>query len=228
MLQEIASNIWTLDGDPIRFFGIPFPIRMTVVRLPDNRLWLHSPVAYSESRAEQVAALGRVSYIVAPNSFHHLYIGHWQRHFPDAQIWGTTALQKKRKDLTFDGILNEHSAAPWQPHIDQLLFAGNILIPEFMFLHAASRTLIMTDYIQNHDPHDDGWFWRQVKRVIGVLAPHGGVPLDLRLSTLRRKEARRSLEQLLAWDFERILIAHGDCIMQDGKEYARNAFRWLA
>ncbi|MCB1173318.1 MAG: DUF4336 domain-containing protein [Leptospiraceae bacterium] len=227
MLHTVAPDIWTMDGESIRFFGIPFPLRMTIVRLPDQRLWLHSPVRPSKEQLAALQVLGSTAFLVAPNAFHHLYIGHWQEHFPEAQIWGVSKLKQKRPELHFSGILDETAETPWQPHIEQIYFRGSAILPEMMFWHRSTKTLILTDYIQNHDTGNDGWFWRRLKRIIGVEGPQGGVPLDLRLSVWHRRAARDSLQQLMQWDFERIIIAHGNCIEGNGREYLQKAFEWL-
>jgi hypothetical protein len=50
-------------------------------------------------------------------------------------------------------------------------------------------------------------------------SPHGGVPLDIRLSFTNRDLARRSLEKLLSWDFDKLVIAHGACIEKNAKPF---------
>ena len=62
----------------------------------------------------------------------------------------------------------------------------------------------------------------------GVVSPHGGVGLDIRLSFVRRNLARQSLQKLLSWDFDKLIIAHGHCIEKDAKAFVERAFRWLA
>ena len=49
-LKSVADNVWIVDGPEIRmsypylpFIKVPFPTRMTVVRLADGALWLNSP-----------------------------------------------------------------------------------------------------------------------------------------------------------------------------------------
>jgi hypothetical protein len=61
----------------------------------------------------------------------------------------------------------------------------------------------------------------------GVAYPDGGVALDIRLSFTDRNLARRSLEKLLSWDFDKLIIAHGVCIEKDAKPFVERAFRWL-
>jgi hypothetical protein len=46
--KAIAPGVWLVDGPEIWFgyfagLKLPFPTRMTIVRLPDGGLWLHSP-----------------------------------------------------------------------------------------------------------------------------------------------------------------------------------------
>lgn len=71
-LKPVADDIWIVDGPEIgmRYFGftLPFPARMTIVRLPEGDLWVHSPIAWSDDLGVATAALGSVRYLVAPNT----------------------------------------------------------------------------------------------------------------------------------------------------------------
>ena len=77
-MRQLHSDLWTRDA-PQRFFGVEVGARMTVVRLPGPRLLLHSPVPAAPELLREVEALGPVAYLVAPNKFHHLSAGDWQR-----------------------------------------------------------------------------------------------------------------------------------------------------
>jgi hypothetical protein len=59
---------------------------------------------------------------------------------------------------------------------------------------------------------------RRFNKLEGVTSPRGSVTLDIRLSFTHRDLARRSLEKLLSWDFDKLIIAHGDCIEKDAEE----------
>ena len=226
-LIKVADHIWTLEGDSVKMFTIPFRTRMTIIRLHDGQLWLHSPVAVTKERIAKVDALGEVAYLIAPNVFHHLFLGDWLQEYPDAKLWGSLGLEKKRPDLVFDGLLQDKPEPQWESEIDQMIFHGSKIIPEVIFLHKPSGTLIMTDLIQNHDPSRDNLFWRIIKRLDGILAPGGGVPRDLRLSIRNRQKAKEAVEKLRAWDFDRLIIGHGICIQENAKEYVMDAFSWL-
>jgi hypothetical protein len=96
-----------------------------------------------------------------------------------------------------------------------------------VFFHEESRTVILDDLIQIHPIVEGKPFRNALLRLGGVASPYGGVALDIRLSFTDRKLARRSLEKLLSWDFDKLIIAHGACIEKDAKPFVERAFRWL-
>ena len=70
VLKPFGDDIWIVDGPEIRmdwlFTSIPFPTRMTIVRLPDDGLWVHSPTVNDAALMDAVAALGPVRFLIAP------------------------------------------------------------------------------------------------------------------------------------------------------------------
>jgi hypothetical protein len=48
---------------------------MTVIRLENGDLWLHSPVAPTHDRVEAPLAIDPAGHIVAPNEFHQRLFG---------------------------------------------------------------------------------------------------------------------------------------------------------
>jgi hypothetical protein len=42
-----------------------------------------------------------------------------------------------------------------------------------------------------------------------------------------RSAARRSLERILAWDFDRVVVAHGDVLESGGPDALRAGYAWL-
>jgi hypothetical protein len=111
--------------------------------------------------------------------------------------------------------------------LDQLIFRGNLFIEEVHFFHKCSRTVILGDFIPNHLPVKGRPLSNALFKLAGVAYPHGGVALDIRLSFTHRKPAKRSLEKLLSWDFDKLILAHGICIEQNAKPFVKQAFRWL-
>jgi len=42
-----------------------------------------------------------------------------------------------------------------------------------------------------------------------------------------RPLAKRCMERILAWDFDRIVIAHGEVLETGGQEALRSSYAWL-
>ena len=205
-LVQFGPEIWIADGPVTSFHSFPYPTRMAVIRLSDGSLFVWSPVALSDSLCASVDALGPVRHLVSPNALHHLFLGEWKSAFPAARVYASPRLRRKRKDLTFDAELDDAAEPDWATDIDQVVMHGSFALTEVVFFHRSSHTALFADLIQNF-PRD--WFkgWR------GFLARHGAV--------------RVSLEKVLAWPIERVLIAHGDLPTGDGVAFVRRAFTWL-
>ena len=50
---------------------------------------------------------------------------------------------------------------------------------------------------------------------------------ELRLMTFDRAAARRAIEQILRWDFDRMVIAHGELFEHGAKDAVREAWRFV-
>jgi len=228
-LRAFAQNVWIADGPTVRDFGVLFTTRMMVVKLNDGSVWLNSPVPVPFDTLKRITALGPVSYLVAATPRHVWRLDGWHTLFPEAQLWAprTTPFTLKKGRLPFSGVLSDVPYHGWADDFDQLAFKGNPLIEEVLFFHKASRTVILDDLIQNHPRMKGKPLLNAVFKLEGVAYPQGGVPLDIRLTFTNRNLARQSLEKLLSWDFDKLIIAHGVCIEKDAKPFVERAFRWL-
>lgn len=119
-----------------------------------------------------------------------------------------------------------HRAVRLGGQIDQVLVEGTRIMREVAMFHRASRTLILVDLIENFTdatPHTGGalkfWF-RYVLRMWNNPRP---AP-EYRMGWSDRAAAAQSLRRILAWDFERIVIAHGDLIEHDAHAVAARAW----
>jgi hypothetical protein len=83
----------------------------------------------------------------------------------------------------------------------------------------------MADFIQNYADLKSGPLLRFLLKLAGVA--NGGTPLDLKLTFFDRRRARASLETLLSWDFDRLIVAHGVCLEAGAKPFVERAFSWL-
>jgi hypothetical protein len=228
--SAFAEHIWIVDGPSVRDMGVMFTTRMTVVKLCDGSLWVDSPVPVTFETLEKITALGPIGYLVAGTPRHVWRLAAWHTLFPEAQLWAarTTPFTLRERHIPLTGILGDEPPQAWKNDFDQLAFKGNPLIEEVFFFHKPSRTVILDDLIQIHPMVNGEPFRNALWKLEGVVSPDGGVGLDIRLSFIRRNLARQSLQRLLSWDFDRLIIAHGPCIEKGAKVFVERAFRWLA
>lgn len=223
-MQRLHPDLWVTDC-PLRFLGVELGARMTIVRLPGPKLFLHSPLPATAALVREVTALGPVAYIVAPNRLHHLFVNDWQRACPDASTYVAPGLDTKRADLTITGVLADEPEPGWKGVLDQVLLGGFPYANEVVFFHRPSATLIATDLafnIGSSSPPLTRLAFR-LGGTYGRLSP----TLFERLLVRDRTAFRRSLERILEWPFERVVVAHGDVSEKGGREELVSSYSWL-
>jgi hypothetical protein len=221
MLTPIADNIWYVQH-PLVVGGVPITSRMTVVRLRDGTLWIHSPVLISAELKEQIDRLGQVRHVVAPNLAHHLFVKKFAANYPEATVYGAPGLAAKRPDIANLHTLNPAENA-WAPELEFLLFEGLPMVNETVWFHKPSSTLILTDLCQ-HWQGPMEWKARVWAMLSGVRSQLD-VPLLVRLLTRNKAAARVSANAILSWPFTRVVVAHNAVIEDGAKEKVRFAFR---
>ena len=226
-LHPFGPEIWLADGGQAQVAGFRYPTRMAVVRLTGGGLLVWSPVGLDDDLAAELAALGEVAVLVAPNSLHDLHLAQWRSAFPTARLYAAPGLAAKRADLRIDVELGAAPPGDWPADLDYVLMAGNAITTEAVFFHRPSRTVLFTDLLQQFP---EGWFtgWRAlVARLDLMTAPQPSVPRKFRAAFVDRAAARIAVRRILEWPAVRVVMAHGPPVGQDGQAFVARAFRWL-
>lgn len=224
-LQQVDDHLWTLSGNPITFLGYPFEVRSTFVDL-GGEVFVHSPIQFSVA-APILSSLPPVKHIVSPNKLHHLFLTEWAAAIPKARLYAPPGLSRKRRDLRFATQLGDAPEPEWSAKLDQRVVRGSFFMDEVVFFHRASRTLIVGDLIENHDQRPLTGFQRRLARWNAVAAPNGSTARNYRWTFWKRDVARRAVREILSWQPQRIIVAHGPCIEENAPEFLRAAFAWL-
>jgi hypothetical protein len=227
MPRSLAPDLWIVDRS-LRLPGnVRLGVRTTLVRLASGSLWACSPVPLDDALADEIAALGPVSVLVAPNCFHHRFVADWLARWPDARAFAAPGLRAKRPDVAWVAELGVEAPADWAGQIDQVPIAGAPKIGEVCFFHRASATLIVTDLVFNVQ-HIETWGTGLVMRLVGT---------HRRLAQSRswrwafmqdRAAAAASMRRVLEWDFRRVVMAHGDVLEDGAREAMEHALQWTA
>jgi hypothetical protein len=225
-LEEfVPGRIW-LSEYPVRYAGARFRARMTVLRLGNGRLLVHSPCELNEATAAQIAGLGEVAHIIAPGTYHYFHVASCQRAFPSAQTHICPGIERKRPDLSFDWVLGNRPHPDWAAELEQVFVGGTRFMSEVAFFDRPSRTLLLVDLIENIGDGTPGtdivlrFWWKIVMRMWNRALP---AP-EYQFGWGRKDIVAEALERILAWDFERVVVAHGDLIEHDARDILRKAW----
>ncbi len=231
MLRKIDRDLWVVE-QPFKYFGLEVGTRMTIIRLIDGDLVAISPIKLDRQTIEQIAAIGEVKYIIAPNLYHHLFIQDFRSIYPDAQLWATSSLSTKRPDLAIDVPMTERQNSLFD-RLDYLLFDGfqtlflNGYTPlnEYVLLDRSSRTLILTDTAFYFD---DSFvpLTKLVAKLMGGYKLLRPSPLE-KLATKDKQAVQNAVDRVLAWDFDRVIVAHGSIIETGGKQQFKSGYDWF-
>jgi hypothetical protein len=228
--KPVAADVWIVDSGPVVAMGLQLPVRMTIVRLAGKSLLVHSPTRLTPALATALRSLGEVRYLVAPGIAHWTFLREWQLAYPKAETWGAPGLrdrrQVRRAGVTIDRELADSAPAAWAEELEQGIVRGAAGFCEVYFHHRATRTLVLTDLIENLEPTK----LPPVSAALMRLAAGSSATTALHVRTLLLFGGSRtaaSLRAMIALAPERVIFAHGRWFADDGERRLRDAFRWL-
>lgn len=223
--EYVPGRIW-LKKYPVQYAGCDIFARATFIRLSSGDILVHSPCPVDDALTTQVRKIGPLSHIIAPGSYHYFHVSAWQDAFPDATTWICPGVERKSPDLDFDWLLSDHSPETWASEIDQVLVRGNRFIWEVAFLDKPSKTLVLTDLVENIGEQTQGtnWVLKLWWKVIMNMWDKPKPAPEYQMGWSHKASAKRSLERILEWDFERVVIAHGENLDSNVKEVLQRAW----
>lgn len=224
MLEKLAENLWVVNR-PLKLAGLPLGTRMTVLRLADGGLLLHSPTQLDDETRIGLDQLGPVRYVVAPNSVHHLFVQPYQDQYHDAEFWTVPEVVEKNPSLRSPHLLTEGTPVNWALELHTETIAGASKFHEVVFFHKPSQTLIVTDLLFNLKPPPGIFKWALYK-FMKISSPVG-VSRYGRLTFGNGSEFKTAIHKILEWDIERIIMCHGEIVDENAKEALRAGFQYL-
>lgn len=245
--EVVPKTIVTFSTPFWRFGRIKIGGRGTVVRLQSGSLAVFSPTALTDEVKAKVAELGEVKYITALDAEHHIFLGPWHAAFPTAQVIGPETLPEKRtrqknEDVPFAHVFHANKPLPSiSPEFDsefEYTFVPDHANKELVFHHKPTRTLIQADLLFNL-PATEQFSKAGVNAQSGILTKLFGALMNTAgnaggqkrviwygVGGSNRSGFSKSVAEIDAFDFERIIPCHGDVIETGGKGIFRKVFEW--
>jgi hypothetical protein len=155
---------------------------------------------------------------------HHLHLAATIERFRPVALWAPPGLAQKQPEL---GPIRVFGLDPW-PHgdlVEVVVIEGAPVRNEVVFFHRASRTIYTADLFFNIR-RPEGMLTSLALRLMGI---HGrfAPAKQWKHWVTDRAAFTRSIEEVLAWDFERIVMAHGEPVEDRAKDRFEIALREL-
>jgi len=226
-IRELHPGLVALDH-PLRLpGGMELGTRCVLVRLSGGGVLVHAPGPLGDDARRAIDSLGPVRALVAPNLLHHRFLSENARAYPGARVFGAPGLREKLADARIDEVLGDEAPDLWAADLDQIRVTGAPGLNEVVFLHRASRTLLCLDLCFNVR-ESASFATRLMMRANGAYGRFGPSRI-FRFAVLKdRRAMRASIDRILAWDFDRVTVAHGEILETGGREALQAGFRWLA
>ena len=206
---------------PLSAFGIDFRRCVTLLRLADGRLVIDSSAPFA---AEDVAAIrhfGVPSWLVEATLMHDTFAPPVSAVFPDLPYLAPEGFSK------LSGVPTRPLYPPpsdWAGEIEVLKVEGLRKINEHALFHRASQTLVLADLLF-HFPADSRGWPRFFARYVMQLPRLSGISAFFRLMIRDREAFALSMKEMVNWDFEQIVVGHGEPIQNDAKRIFAQALR---
>lgn len=224
-LVELTPGGTWVGERQLWFSGVRLRSRMTVIRLADGKLWVHSASEPTPALCDELDSLGPIGWVVVPNRYHHLHAAAMKARYPKARVIAPPSARSRNVSVPLDVAIDDERLPSLVPELLPVALDGVPFLDETLFFHGKTRTLIGADLMMCGCPRDH-WTWRWASRVCGQYRRYK-VPPDVRWHTRKNASVRQSLEQIAKLPLERILVAHSDPIEDRPLEQLEEAWQFV-
>ncbi|PYK47273.1 MAG: hypothetical protein DME20_12635 [Verrucomicrobia bacterium] len=201
--RRIADDVMLMSF-PWRTLGIDFRRNVTLLRLADGRVVVHSTARFTEQDIAAIRRFGEPSWLVEATLMHNTFAKEGRKALPNIPYLAPDGFAKA------SGVQTDSLLPPprdCDSEIDVLRIDG-VRVNEHALFHRWSRTLVVADLFFSFPEETSGWprfFLRHVMRLPRLF----GISSFYRRLIIRDKLAfERSMNALLNLDFERMIVAH--------------------
>lgn len=211
-MTRLDDQLW-IKRYPLSVLGTQHGRNVTVIRLTSGKTVIHSMAPFPASDAESIRQLGPPGWLVESMLLHDTYAQEGRATFPGVPFLGPPGFSEV---VGFPTEPLSPAPAEWAGEIEVIPIEGAPKLQEHAVLHLPSRTLIVADLIFNFRADERGWDRFFHRHIAGFLR-YPGMSRIFRLFIKDREAFRASIARVMAWDFDRIIVGHGEVIERDGK-----------
>lgn len=221
-IQELSENVWRVEGALPRF---SMRRVMTVVRLTDGRLLIHSAIALDAASMQRLEAWGTPAVLLIPHVRHRMDAPRYKHRYPQLQIFAPPAvLDKARAVVPVDGT---YADAPLDASVSLELLDGMAGAEGVLVARSASgSSVVLNEVVFDLEPPKNALL-RSLMNLAG-FGPGAVVTPVVKLESVRdRAKLAAHLERLAAIpDLARLIVSHHR--LSEGGDAARAALKKAA
>lgn len=200
------------------------PVRCTLVKTKTGVVMI-SPIKFTSDQLRQIVEFGEVTDIVSPSLIHSLFLRKATKRFPNATVWAPPGMREKFPiekfpKIKIDKVLTQD---PW-PYEDQIqlqLIEGAPRMTEVAFFCKELKTIIVSDLAFNLQ-HPHGLGANLLLRFVGTYKKFA-VSRLWKLFIKDKDAFKKSMNGVLQWDFDQVVMAHGEVLTSNGKELLKES-----
>jgi hypothetical protein len=218
--RQIADDVVVMSF-PWRVFGIDFKRNVTLLRLDDGRMVIHSTAPFNHEDVQAIRHFGDPAWLVDATLLHDTFAKKGRAAFSDMPYLAPAGFAR------VSGVAAQpigSGPSVWVGEIDVLRIQGTKK-GEHAFFHRRSRTLVVADLFFSFRPQTKGWPRFFARSIMGLPPRLFGVSRFFRFLISDKAAFRRSIAKMLEWDFERVVVGHAEPLTTNAREMVSEALR---
>jgi len=211
MITPLAENLWMLRY-PLKALGADLRRNVSIIRLASGDLVIHSTGPFTAEDLTEISGLGRPAWLVDSMLRHDTFAKEGRTAFPNLPYLAPPGFSMQEECSTIPLL---PAPIEWGEELLVLEVRGMPDFKEHLFFHPSSRTLIVADLAFNFGAHEPWWTELLLKAAVGS-EHHPGMSKPFKAAVKDEGAFRDSMAQMLAWDFDRVVVGHGDVLETGG------------
>ena len=216
--QLLDENLWLL-AYPLKMLGADLRRNVTLIRLLSGKIVIHSTAPFSPEDVSAIRALGEPGWLLDGILRHDTFAKEGRAAFPGIPYLAPEGFSEV---VGFPTEPIVPAPAEWDGELLALEIQGAPAARDTALFHVPSRTLILTELVFNFGSDEPIWTELLLRAAVGGRH-HPGMSRPVKAGVKDEAAFQSSLATILGWDFDRVIVGHGDVIDHDGKGKLRTA-----
>jgi hypothetical protein len=162
-IERLSENLWRVEGGP-GHLGLRRV--MTVARLSDGRLVIHSAIALDEDSMRAIEEWGTPAYLLVPHTRHRMDAERFKKRYPELKVLATRgALDRAKQAVSVDGTYEDF---PEDDAVQLRMLRGCGGKEGAMIVRSRDGVTVVLNEVVFNLPRPNGFVERAALRLLGL------------------------------------------------------------